>query len=197
MHRPLPAPGGHSLAELAVGGPAEARDAVEVGWRVSPVLLGDDLPRLFVHRLVAGRPCWTDCRWTPWSSRWAPGDALDALVGRTAEVGLVVSGGRWWVWFEGEWLGFFEAADWQGRLDGAATVQWYGEVHSPGSPVDGEMGNGRGAADPAAARVEAMCQVLPGDWTCRGGLPAFVQASIATRYGVLPVSPDGFRYGGR
>jgi len=123
IHRPRPARGGHSLAEVALGGATEPRDAIEVGWRVSAVLHGDEQPHLFVHRWVKGLPCWSDCGWTPWSGRWAPGDSLEALGGREVELGIVTREGRWWVWFEGEWLGYFEAGGWAGRLDVASAAE--------------------------------------------------------------------------
>ncbi len=188
-------PGGHSLAELAVTGEGTSRDGVEVGWRVSPTLEGDARPHLFVHRWRAGDPCWTDCGFVPWSARWAVGDALDVLEGAGVALGVAVTDGRWWVWFDGDWLGFFESADWAGRLDAAASAHWYGEVFSPGARAAGEMGNGRPGTDSDAARVEGLCQILPGSWNCLGGAFVFPFASELDRYPVR-LRGDGFRYGG-
>jgi hypothetical protein len=196
VHRPRPAPGGHSLVELAVGSGLERSNAVEAGWRVSPPLQGDGLPRLFVHRWIDGGPCWSDCGWREWSPRWAPGDALEMLEGKEVALGIALFQGRWWVWFDGEWLGYFETKDWGGRLDEGATAQWFGEVFAPSAPVSGEMGNGRRGDDPDAARVEEICQILPSTWVCRRVTSAFPHTSDATRYPLRPAGEDGFRYGG-
>lgn len=195
MHAPRPGPGGHSLAELALVGAGRQRDGVEVGWRVSPELDGDRRPHLFVHRWREGAPCWSDCGFTPWSARWAPGDALDRFQGAEVSMALAVTDGRWWIWFDGEWLGFFEAASWAGRLDIAASAQWFGEVFSPGAPVAGEMGNGRPGTDPDAATVSGLCQVLPDTWSCLAGMFVFPLASEPASYSVR-LLPDGLRYGG-
>jgi Neprosin len=195
VHHPRPVQGGHSLAELAVAGDGPEREGIEVGWRVSPLLEGDDRPHLFVHRWRSGEPCWTDCRFVPWSGRWAPGDALDEVEGREVSMGIAVADGQWWIWFDGEWLGAFDVADWEGRLALAGTAHWYGEVFAPGPAAAGEMGNGAPGTDPAAARIERPCQVFPETWSCSGGAFLYPVVSEPQRYPVR-MGNDGLRYGG-
>ena len=166
---------------------------MEVGWRVSPPLEGDGQPHLFVHRWLGGTPCWADCGFVPWSGRRAPGDVL--AEGSEVSLGLAIAHGRWWVWFDGEWLGFFEASAWEGRLDVAASAQWFGEVFSPGARSGGEMGNARPGTDPDAARIDSICRIAPGTWTCGPGELLYPVSTDPERYPVR-LGASGLRYGG-
>ncbi len=107
-------------------------------------------------------------------------------------MGIALAEGRWWIWFDGEWLGFFETAD---GPETGASAQWYGEVFSPGPTASGQMGNGRVGSEPDAARITAMCQVLPGNWICARPGSLFPFASEPGRY---PTRLRGaeLRYGG-
>ena len=107
-------------------------------------------------------------------------------------MGMALSEGRWWVWFDGEWLGFFDAAE--GPVPGGS-AQWFGEVFSPGPIARGEMGNGKPGTEGDAARIAGMCQVLAGTWTCTPSASLFPVVSEPGRYPVR-LNGDELRYGG-
>ena len=196
VHAPDTSATSHVLAEIAVQGLPASFDAIEVGWIVSPPRFGDGRPRLFVHRWLDGEGCWEDCGFHPWSSRLAPGDPINDWVGRSAAMGVVLVEHRWWVFVEGEWLGFFDASDWHGRLDVASALQWYGEVFAPDLPPQLPMGNGRPASDKGAARFDEVCDVPPAGGRCEVRSQRFARATVARFYGVMSESGAAFRYGG-
>ena len=111
-------------------------------------------------------------------------------------MGIVLFEQRWWVFVEGEWLGFFDAADWGGRLDGAAALQWYGEVFTREPPPHLSMGNGRPAEDGRAARFDDVCDVPLSGGGCERRARRFARATEARFYGVVTESGSSFRYGG-
>jgi hypothetical protein len=196
VHAPRTSPRSHVLAEIAIQGQPASLDAIEVGWIISPPRFGDSRPRLFVHRWLDGQGCWEDCGFQPWSARLAPGDPLDDWVGQSAAMGIVLFERRWWVFVEGEWLGFFDASDWRGRLDGAAALQWYGEVFTPDLPPRLPMGNGLPASDKGAARFDEVCDVPPAGGRCEARARRFGRATEARFYGLVSESGSAFRYGG-
>jgi Neprosin len=111
-------------------------------------------------------------------------------------MGVVLSDGRWWVFFEDEWLGYFDATDWDARLDRAESLQWFGEVFTPHLPPRVPMGNGGAASQSTAARFDQVCDVpRPGE-RCIVRDRRFAWATDGRWYGVVAESGASFRYGG-
>jgi hypothetical protein len=193
VERPSVPPGAHSVAEIAVRSSRVPKDSIEIGWSVSPALHGDGEPHLFVHRWIAGEPCTGDCGWRQRDERWAPGISLAAVVGRPLSMGWQFHQGRWWAWVEDAWIGYFDDPSWADVFSRARLVQWFGEVFAAGEPPAVPMGNGRSAADPAAARFRRLCLVTGA--RCSPFSPVWAEVTTATLYSVEQ-EVDGFRYGG-
>ncbi|RSM62115.1 DUF239 domain-containing protein [Actinoplanes sp. ATCC 53533] len=147
----------HTLAEIAVrSADEESKQTVEVGWNVDPSVNGDTDPHLFVFHWREGKPqCYNACGFVQYSKTVKPGDTLPA--GAQKRFGIQHSGGVWWIAYDSEWIGHFPDSLWGGKYTKAGAVQWFGEVVSPDAVLPcSEMGNGKLAADLAAARIGSI-----------------------------------------
>jgi len=189
-------PDGHSLAEVAIRGGPELNDIVEIGWSVAPRANGDRRPHLLVRRWFEGIPCEGTCGFRAWSSRFAAGTDLSPWIGRAIRIGWLSWEGRWWAWFEGGWLGWFEAEAWREPYRRGRAAQWFGEVFftTPGPSVG--MGSGQRPPSARAARISDVCDVAPGDRTCRARPSRLPRVTDSKVYALMPESDSAFRYGG-
>ena len=158
ISRPVIAVGDHSLAELAVMS-ADGQQIVEVGWTVDPgVNPGSDRTHLFVFHWVNGRAgCYNGCGFVPQPGATVrPGTVLpDSVFGQKSFM-ILHDQGRWWVGYNAEWFGYFPDSLWGGGFTRAGFVQAFGEVATTSSPPCTDMGNGRFAERPGAARISGI-----------------------------------------
>jgi len=189
---------GHSLDEISVQGGTSSGDIVEVGWNVSTSQYANANPHLFVFHWIAWTPtCYDTCAWHQYSSTYAPGTDLSALVGHELYVGWVYYQGNWWAWFDNQWLGYFPGSEWPSGYTSNSLVQWFGEVSTAnGLPPHTDMGTGTFPPSMSAARNATLCDVDPSVWVCfyRDG-----QATAETYPAYYKSTRSGFgevRYGG-
>lgn len=192
--------GGHTIDEIAVekDGGSDLTD-VEMGWSVSFDQWGDTDTHLFVYHWINGaETCYDACNWQQYSSTYAPGMSLSALVGTPVYMGWVHANSAWWAWFNDEWLGYFNDTEWSGGFTQAGLIQWYGEVASSnGVPPRSQMGNGLFAEKTASATMATMCSANASKWICSyddgqsagATVPSFYDIESNTSYGAA-------RYGG-
>jgi hypothetical protein len=179
----------HSLAEL-VGQSADGRNMIEIGWTVDPGLNHDRQPHLFVFHWVDGRPtCYNGCGYVQVSKTRYPGMPVE-LSQRPNRYALRFDGRRWWVGYQGEWIGFFPASLWSGSFTSIGLAQWFGEVAASSPAPCTQMGNGKFGTGLSAAAVASeklgsdAAAALPGEITD----PAL--------YAVGSFSGTGYRFGG-
>lgn len=182
----------HSLFEIAVQGGVGNGDIIEIGWRRA---VGDASPRLFVYHWVGGVPtCYNGCGWVQWNPAIVPGMVVNA--GSESYMGWVYYEGNWWAWYANQWVGYFPESLWRGGYSKASLVQWFGEVHESDPTPESDMGNGRNAADHAAARFWYPCKVDSAAWVCWiQSTPSLTTPSIPW-YTVQNVGGSAHRYGG-
>jgi len=189
---------GHSLAEIAVqGGPGDG-NIVEVGWNVSTNQYGNANPHLFVFHWIGWTPtCYDACGWVQQSPTYFPGMDLSALIGRKSYSGWVFWNRNWWAWFDNQWLGYFPGSEWTQEYRQNGLTQWFGEVATHnGIPPNTEMGNGRFPSDPAAAKMETLCDVNASDWVCWYRDLQTIGATNPSYYDILRTAFGATRYGG-
>jgi Neprosin len=189
-------PNGHSLAEVAIRGGPDLSDIVEIGWSVAPRANGDRRPHLLVRRWLEGTPCEGICGFRAWSSAFAAGMDLSTWIGRSIRVGWLSWEGRWWAWFEGGWLGWFEASSWREPYRRGRAAQWFGEVLFTTPEPSVAMGSGQRPPSARAARISDVCDVAPGDTTCRTRRSRLPRVTDSNRYALQSESDSAFRYGG-
>ena len=84
---------------------AGQQQVVEVGWTVDSAQ-GDLLPHLFVFAWVNGQGLGYDCCGYVQTGRsWAPGDHVKP--GISALYGIRQQGGRWWISYQGQRIGYY------------------------------------------------------------------------------------------
>ena len=187
QHAPVVAPNeAHSLAELALIS-ADSFDIVEIGWIV---FAGDPQPQLFVYHWVDNNPtCYNGCGYVQLSTTRYPGMSVD-VDGMPHNYSIAHQDGRWYLGYEGEWIGYFPDELWRGAFVEAAAIEWYGEVASENEQPCSQMGAGVFGDAPNAARISAQMV---------NGLPAnagFGDDNRPDWYSVGDATPDAFSFGG-
>ena len=138
--------GGHSLVELSVED-AKGKQIVEVGHIVGPTGAGDKGPQptLFVFHWVDGKAgCYNGCGWVQVSKSVVPG-MYEQVSSDPVPVGYEYFKGDWWVWYDGEAIGYFPGSLWahaQTPFRAVGFAQWFGEVASPNTKPATQMGDG-------------------------------------------------------
>jgi hypothetical protein len=150
-----PSPGAHSLSQLwgidDTPGPTAFSD-VEVGWNVDAQVNGDVHTHLFTFMFDRGTPgCYdVDTLHCPpgsrgyfqqYSSIAFPGMLVQAGDGSVHTYGAQQYGGNWWVYYDGEWVGYFPASS-------------YPSYHNYGF-LRLDMGNGRVPSTHASAHWQS------------------------------------------
>jgi len=187
----------HSLIELAVQ--TDSGNIVEVGWSVASAQFGDDSPHLFVYHWINRQPtCYNDCGWVQRSSTYFPGMSLSGYEGKDTTLGYEVdSSGNWWAWFNGEWLGYYPAAEWGGQYLSAQTVQWFGEVErqvGQGPPI--EMGTGLLPVSDRTAKIFQLCTIATTGSPCVAAQPILAQEQYSNWYDIKTTAPADAQGGG-
>jgi Neprosin len=189
---------GHSLDEIAVqGGPSDG-NIVELGWNVSSSQYPNANPHLFVFHWIGWAPtCYDTCAWHQYSSTYAPGRDIGALVGREVYVGWVFFQGNWWAWFDNQWLGYFPGSEWPSGYTSNALIQWFGEVATQnGTPPHTDMGTGIFPLGTTSARNATLCDVDPAVWVCFYRDQQATGATFPSYYKSLRSGFGEVRYGG-
>ena len=179
----------HSLAEM-LGGSGDGGDMIELGWTVDPGLNHDTLPHLFVFHWVNGSPtCYNGCGWVQVSPTRYPGMALP-VSGTPQRYSLRFAAGKWWVGYQGEWIGYFPASIWSDRFQELGLVQWFGEVAASGPQPCTQMGDGIfGSGLNAAAVVSEKVGLQPASAT-----PG--EVTEPAYYAIGNFTGNGYRFGG-
>jgi hypothetical protein len=183
----------HSLAEIWVAS-EDRMQIVELGWTVDPLVNGDIQPRLFVFHWIDGnQTCYNGCGFRQVAATKRPGMRVIAGEAHRYEIKLVYF--DWWVFYDGEAIGYFPHTEWGGRFLKAAQVLWYGEVAAATTTPCTQMGNGKPGGDMGAAAYTDMHVFnIDGD-----DAPAVSLASTVTNdalYSLETMGPSAFRFGG-
>src|SRR5215510_2068145 len=139
----------HSLAEIAVES-LNGQQIVELGWTIDAGVNGDLQPRVFAFHWVDGLDtCYNACGWVQVSPSKHPGMRIVPGEAHRYEIKLVH--GDWWLFYDGEGMGYYPQSLWNGGFAQAALVQWFGEVAAAMTSPCTQMGNGKLGADASAA----------------------------------------------
>jgi hypothetical protein len=189
---------GHSLDEIAVQGGTSNGNIVELGWNVSTAQYGNANPHLFVFHWIGWAPtCYDTCGWHQYSSTYAPGKDLGALVGHDVYVGWVYYQGNWWSWFDNQWLGYFPGSEWPAGYTSSSVIQWFGEVSTlNGTPPHTDMGTGTLPPAAKAARNATLCDVDLSRWVCFYYDQQGMTATFPAYYDIAHTGFGEVRYGG-
>lgn len=186
------ASGTHSLFEIAVQGGVGNGNIVEIGWIRN---VGDASPRLFIFHWEGWVPgCYNGCGWVQWNPSIVPGMVVNP--GSESYMGWVYYEGNWWAWYANQWVGYFPATLWDGDYVSASLVQWFGEVYESDPTPESDMGDGRLAADAAAARFWYPCTVDAAAWVCWINSTPSLNAPSIPWYTIQNAGGSAHRYGG-
>jgi hypothetical protein len=183
----------HSLAEVAVES-GDGKQIVEIGWTVDAGVNGDVQPHLFAYHWVDGQTsCYNGCGWVQMSPTKQPGMAVAPGESHLYEIKLV--GSDWWLFFDGEGMGYYPQSLWGGGYTAAGLVQWFGEIAAGETSPCTQMGNGKFGADAASASFVDLHLFDP------GGVSAAAAAFAGTitnqaLYNMGRVTPASFGFGG-
>jgi hypothetical protein len=182
----------HTLAEIAVES-ADNKQIVEIGWTVDRgVNRGDLAPHLFIFHWVNGAgTCYNGCGFVAVSGATTkPGQVLP--VGTDPFFGIEHSQGNWWLYYNGEWFGYFPDSLWNGGYTRAGLIQWFGEVAAGSSAPCTDMGDGKPAANEAAAQFTNV-QFVNGPTVAPG-----LDVTNKTYYSIAAGDdgPSSIRFGG-
>jgi hypothetical protein len=170
---------------------------VEIGWHVDVRVNGDAQPRLFVFHWIDGQPtCYNACGWVQVSTtnrpgmRVTPGESADYLIKRQGE--------DWWLYYNGDALGYFPGSLWTEAgtsYTGVGHAQWFGEIAASSPDSCSEMGNGVFGNDPSATTMSNLTLVSA------SGAEVPANAEIGTisnpsYYNIGQTSPTSFAFGG-
>ncbi len=183
----------HSLAEIVVES-VGAQHQVELGWTIDPMVNGDLQPHLFTFHWVDGQPtCYNACAWVQVSPDKLPG--MRVVPGEAHRYEIKLIHGDWWLFYDGEAMGYYPASEWQGQFTEGALVQWFGEVAAAGTAPCTQMGNGRFGIDMASAAYDDLHLFDPDG----ASAPAEAQAGALTNasfYAPGRVMLTSFGFGG-
>jgi hypothetical protein len=160
IHKPYMQTGDyHTLAELAIiQNGANGANIVEVGWTRDPAVnqywngsawVGSDEPHLFVYSWVNGNgQCYNGCGWVDYAPNPIDvGSALTSSIGLRKQFAAQYFQSRWWIQYDGAWLGYFPGTMWSGASPAAtftstSEVQGFFELATPSSTPCSDMATG-------------------------------------------------------
>jgi len=180
----------HTLAEIAVES-SDGRQIVEIGWTVDRGLNGGSAtPHLFTFHWVNGNAtCYNGCGYVQVSKTRHPGMAV-SVTQTPQQYAIRYYLGKWWIGYQGEWIGYFPGSLWGGTYTHAGLTQWFGEVAAGKASPCTDMGNrvfGTNANAAAISNIRFM-----------GGAYATLHFIItnSSYYNVGGISGPKFHYGG-
>ena len=179
----------HSLAEIA-GESEDGAQIIEIGWTVDPSLNGDAAPHLFVFHWVDGLgTCYNACGFKQVSQTRVPGMAV-TVTAKPQLYGFRFHQNKWWVAYQGEWIGYFPASLWQANFKKLGLVQWFGEVAAGSDHPCTDMGDGKFGTKRGSAVITGM--------NFGAGAPASAVpfATDARYYTIGAFTGSSYRFGG-
>jgi len=183
----------HSLAEIAVQS-ADEQQIVEIGWTIDPGVNGDLQPHLFSFHWVDGEPtCYNACGWVQVSPHKHPGMRVTPGEPHRYEIKLVND--DWWLFYDGEGMGYYPQSRWSGRYKAVGLAQWFGEVAAGVPSPCTQMGNGKLGAAAGATSFDDLHLFDPGGATA----PAMATKGALTKaafYDLGSMTPTSFAFGG-
>jgi hypothetical protein len=183
----------HTLGEIGVSS-ADGRQIVEIGWHVDPFVNHDAQPRLFVFHWVDGQAtCYNGCGFVQVSTTRTPG--MRVTSGVTADYAIKRQGADWWMYYQGDALGYFPGSLWPNGYSAAGHVQWFGEVAAGSSEPCSEMGNGERGTTPGAATMTNL-YLVDGAGTSVPANAAPGAITAPALYSIGQTTPTGFAFGG-
>jgi hypothetical protein len=183
----------HSVAEIAVES-ARGDQIVELGWTVDAGVNGDLQPHVFVFHWVDGnQTCYNACGWVQVSPTKRPGMRIVPGEAHRYEIKRVHD--DWWMFYDGEAMGYFPQSLWKTGFHEAGLVQWFGEVAAAGTSPCTQMGNGKLGADAAAASFDDLHLFDPDGATVRAAVVAGALTNRAL-YDLGRATPTSFGFGG-
>jgi len=183
----------HSLAEIAVE-TGDAQEIVELGWTIDLGVNGDLQPHVFAFHWHNGQPtCYNACGWVQVSKDTMPG--MRIAPGEAHLYEIRQRNGDWWLYYDGDAMGYFPQTEFAGTFTQATLVQWFGEVAAAtGSPCT-QMGTGKLGADGGAATFDDMHLFDPdGTTAAAGAMPGLV--SDTALYNIGQNTRTRFGFGG-
>lgn len=186
----------HTLGEIGLSS-ADSRQIVEIGWHVDVLVNGDAQPRLFVFHWIDGMPtCYNACGWVQVSTTNRPG--MRVVPGESADYLIKRQGQDWWLYYNGDALGYFPGSLWTAAGTSYTDVghaQWFGEIAAAGPDSCTEMGNGVLGSDPAATTMSELTLVSASGTQ----VPANADIGTVTNaayYNIGQTTPTSFGFGG-
>ncbi len=148
----------HSLGQILVGD-GFAINTVEFGWTVDQSF-GGTAPHLFTYvnkdgYVSNGQPggdCY-NCHFVPVAgAKYVPGQTLSPS-GTPISFFTYYTQGNWWLYFNGEAIGYLEGSFWPSGFHEGLLSAAYGEVYDPNGTTVTAMGNGLRGTEPGALSV--------------------------------------------
>lgn len=142
----------HTLAEIAgIQYNSSLRQIVEIGWTVDNGLNGDNNPHLFCYwwKNDKGQGYNAGSGFVAYGTPSATcGQSLSTLSGTTKKMGIVHTGGAWWLAYDTGWVGYYPDALWTSTANGippsnspAVTFNTVGELQMFGEIAFGSAVN--------------------------------------------------------
>lgn len=202
IHAPTVAAGDfHSLAGMSVEETIGSRQAVEAGWAVNNAVFGDNNPHFYASGWVNNTHMGWGTNFVDYAPNITHNYGTTLTPGTSIKIGIVRSGGAWWVWAGpvsgggGNWVGHFLDSNWTNAgVNGfteSAKSQGYGEVAANVAAPCTDMGNG--------AHGSATTGAVIGSATNVGGPLASITVVEAPNYAGYTQharSSRTFAYGG-
>lgn len=183
----------HSLAEIAIES-LDDRQIVEIGWTIDFGVNGDLQPHVFSFHWIDGQPtCYNGCGWVQVSPDKRPGMRVVPGEPHRYEIKLVHT--DWWLFYDGEAMGYYPQSEWKAGFKTVALTQWFGEVAAGVPSPCTQMGNGTTGGDTAAASFAELHLFDPDGAT----VPAAIEMGALTNpafYNVGRATLTGFGFGG-
>jgi hypothetical protein len=183
----------HSLAEIAIES-LDHRQIVEIGWTIDAGVNGDLQPHVFAFHWVDGLPtCYNACGWVQVSPDKRPGMRVIPGEPHRYEIRLVRD--DWWLFYDGEGMGYYPRSEWASSFTTVALVQWFGEVAAAVPAPCTQMGTGATGGDTTAAAFADLHVFDPDGVTA----PAAIEMGALTNpvfYDIGRATPTGFGFGG-
>lgn len=185
----------HSLMEIAAEN-LNGENFVETGWIVDSTDFNDTLPHLFVSRTVNGVFCFelnfygTNCGFVQVSSGNKPEEKVS--IGTTDKYEINFTDNRWYIYYNGDTLGYYPESIWSGNYTQASYFNIFGEVEiANGDSKCIQMGNGIYGSSTGSAQLS--------DFTILGtsAKPNLIPyQTVSSPYDYGGVSPNGLSLGG-
>jgi Neprosin len=183
----------HSLAEIAIES-LDDRQIVEIGWNIDHGVNGDLQPHVFSFHWVDGQPtCYNACGWVQVSPDKRPG--MRVVPGEPHRYEIKLVGDDWWLFYDGEGMGYYPHTEWKSGFKTVALTQWFGEVAAAVPAPCTQMGNGATGGDTTAASFSDLHVFDPDGVT----VPAAYEMGALTNpafYNIGRATPTGFGFGG-